>query len=84
MRLSWIFRFGFVAIALVCAALAVSASTASNTVPTSHAAKLTRTITANDIKPSACSSITMADLVIGSGTVDGRLGQRPHSGSCEQ
>lgn len=66
-----ILRLGFLATAVLCAGLAVSATTASNTVPTSHAAKLTRTITANDIKPSACSGITIADLVVGSGTITG-------------
>jgi hypothetical protein len=51
--------------------LIVTGSTASNAVPSSHAAVITQSISANSLKPSACSGISIDELVVGSGTVPG-------------
>ncbi len=42
--------------------------TASSLVPTSKAGRSTQTVTANKVKPSACSAITLAGATVGSGT----------------
>jgi Ca2+-binding RTX toxin-like protein len=44
--------------------------TASNAVPASKASRSTQTITVNDVKPSACSGITLAGITTGSGTIN--------------
>ena len=58
------------ALPVLAGAIILSAATAANSVPASHAAKMTASITANALKPAAC-TFTMADLVVGSGTVSG-------------
>jgi hypothetical protein len=68
---TWLLRVSIVAAAVLGLGLVFSAVTASNVVPTSHAWAGTQAITANTLKPSACASITIADLAIGSGTVSG-------------
>jgi Ca2+-binding RTX toxin-like protein len=42
--------------------------TASSAVPTSKAGRSTQTVTANKVKPSQCSAITLAGATAGSGT----------------
>jgi Ca2+-binding RTX toxin-like protein len=44
---------------------------AANTVPGSKAADRTSTVTAEELKPSACSAIVLSALVTGSGTING-------------
>lgn len=48
-----------------------TAMTAANSVPLSRVVDNTRTIGANDLKPSNCNGITLTSLVVGSGTVTG-------------
>jgi Ca2+-binding RTX toxin-like protein len=48
-----------------------SVLTAANSVPVSHADRVTNTIGANDLKPSTCDSITVTSLVVGSGVFSG-------------
>ena len=45
--------------------------TASTAVPASRADERTQAITANGVKPTACASITVTNVVSGSGTVNG-------------
>jgi Ca2+-binding RTX toxin-like protein len=59
---------GLVAIAIVSL---TSALTAANSVPVSHADGVTNSIGANDLKPSSCASLTLTNLVIGSGAFSG-------------
>ena len=44
--------------------------TASTVVPASKAGRSTRSITVNDLKPSACSALTLAGITAGSGTIN--------------
>jgi Ca2+-binding RTX toxin-like protein len=43
--------------------------TASSVVPTSMAGRSTRSVTANTLKPTACSTITLSGITTGSGVV---------------
>lgn len=64
-------RLGLLALIALLLGSAGSALTAANTVPATHAGVSTRSIGANDLKPSACAGITLAQLVTGSGTFTG-------------
>jgi Ca2+-binding RTX toxin-like protein len=44
--------------------------TASTVVPASKAGRSARSITVNDLKPSACSALTLAGITAGSGTIN--------------
>jgi hypothetical protein len=52
----------------------VTAIAATNTVPSSRIAQQERSIIANDLKPSACASIYLSNIVTGSGTITGTTG----------
>lgn len=56
--------------------------TASNTVPTSKAGRRLQTITVNTVKPSACSSLTLAGITTGSGTINDGSGSNLVLGSA--
>jgi large repetitive protein len=56
--------------------------TASNTVPASKAGRRLQTITVNTVKPSACSSLTLAGITTGSGTVNDGSGSNLVLGSA--
>jgi Ca2+-binding RTX toxin-like protein len=64
-RLSWL---GFLALIL---AGIVSAFAAANSVQPSGAADRTFPIAPNDLRPPQCSGITLTNLVVGSGPLDG-------------
>jgi Ca2+-binding RTX toxin-like protein len=65
------------ALALVALVLLVGiALTASSVVPTSKAGQTTRSIAANDLEPSACSSLSLNGLLVGSGTFNDN--SQPH------
>jgi Ca2+-binding RTX toxin-like protein len=49
----------------------VSALTAANSVPTTHAGISSSSIGPQDLKPAACASLTLANLVTGSGVING-------------
>ena len=61
-RIAWI--------GLVVALLFGVALTATNVVPTSRAGRSTASITANALKPAACSAISLKGITVGSGTFD--------------
>lgn len=44
---------------------------AANTVAVTHAAEIKISIGANDLKPSECASLTLSNLVTGSGAING-------------
>ena len=44
--------------------------TASSVVPASKASRRTQSVTADDLKPAACSAITLAGIATGSGTIN--------------
>ncbi len=66
-RRAWV---GLVVVATL-AATTMLGLAAANTVPGSKAADKTSTVTAEELKPSACSAIVLAALVTGSGTFGG-------------
>jgi len=51
--------------------VATTAVAAANTVPASLLDDSSRAVTANDLKPSECDGIFLANLVVGSGTING-------------
>jgi Ca2+-binding RTX toxin-like protein len=59
---------GLVAIAIVSL---TSVMTAANSVPVSHADEITNAIGVNDLKPASCASLTLTNLVTGSGVFSG-------------
>ena len=64
-------RLGFGALATVVAAALVIAFAAGNSVPASNAGTSSQPIGPNDLKPSACSALTLTSLITGSGTFSG-------------
>ncbi|MBI5838636.1 MAG: hypothetical protein HZB19_00910 [Chloroflexi bacterium] len=70
--------FGLVALILISAMTAISAA---NTVPDSNADHLSLSVSANDLKPAACSSIFLSNIVSGSGTITGTSGNDLIEGS---
>lgn len=69
-RLRW---WPFVALVFVLA-IASSAQTSANTVSSTKLELDTRTIGANDLKPTECAALTLTNLVTGSGTINGTTG----------
>ena len=57
--------------ALVIAATATTAFTAGNTVSTSNAGESAQGIGPNSVKPPACAGLTLTNLVVGDGLVQG-------------
>ena len=55
-------------------AIASSAQTSANTVAGTKLTQDSRTIGANDLKPTECAAITLTNLVTGSGTITGTPG----------
>jgi Ca2+-binding RTX toxin-like protein len=49
----------------------ISASTAANSVPATRAGISSRSIGPQDLKPDACASLTLTNLVTGSGAING-------------
>jgi Ca2+-binding RTX toxin-like protein len=49
----------------------ISASTAANSVPASRAGISSRSIGAENLKPAACASLTLTNVVTGSGVING-------------
>jgi Ca2+-binding RTX toxin-like protein len=49
----------------------ISASTAANSVPVTRAGISSRSIGPQDLKPAACASLTLTNLVTGSGAING-------------
>jgi Ca2+-binding RTX toxin-like protein len=56
---------------VVVLAVAFVAFTATNVVPATNAGRTQLAVTADALKPAACSGITLTSLVIGNGTVNG-------------
>lgn len=52
----------------------VTALAAANIVPSAHVTSQIFPVTANDLKPSACASINLTDIVSGTGTITGTSG----------
>jgi Ca2+-binding RTX toxin-like protein len=48
-----------------------SVSTAANSVPATRAGRSTRPIGAQDLKPAACASLSLTNVVTGSGAING-------------
>ena len=74
MIIRWIGRLSAMAIAGLIGISVASAFTAANTVPASRAGNPTESATAQKLKPSACSGITLTTIVTGSGTFSGTAG----------
>lgn len=68
LRLAWWVTTGLLIMILATVTLAQAAS---NTVPLSGAGTTSTDITANSLKPSACSSFSVLNIVVGSGTING-------------
>jgi Ca2+-binding RTX toxin-like protein len=64
-------RLGATGLAAIAILSLTSVMTAANSVPVSHADEITNAIGANDLKPSSCDSITVTNLVVGSGAFSG-------------
>ena len=71
MRAPRLARPGLLALALVAAAVLVTALTATNTVPATSLGRTTQPITANALKPAACAALNLTAVVVGSGTWSG-------------
>ncbi len=67
-------RLVALALALLIFLAAATAVAAANTVPGTSMGDSTRPITANDLKPSQCSAFFVANLVVGSGNLNGTNG----------
>jgi len=75
-------RFAVVgALGLLALSLVVSL-TAANTVPASRAGDSSRAAGPNDLKPSACSAITLTATVTGSGAINGSVAAELVTGSA--
>jgi len=70
MRGRWLPSLGLVLLAMVLAGT-MAAFAAANTVPQTRLDQVNSDITANALKPSACASINLANIVTGSGTLNG-------------
>jgi Ca2+-binding RTX toxin-like protein len=69
-------------VSLAAVAVAVGAFTATNTVPSSRVGQQQITITANALKPAACSALNLTNLVVGTnGTAANDLILGPSTGS---
>jgi Ca2+-binding RTX toxin-like protein len=66
-------RFGVAGLVLL-VLVAGGAFTASSSVPSTHASKRISAIGANDLKPSACSGITVTNKIVAAGDADGSSG----------
>ena len=64
---------------VVCLSVVV---TASSIVPASKASRSTQSVDANDLKPAACSAITLAGITTGSGTINDGSGSNLVLGSA--
>ena len=72
-RGAWLRLSALLGLALLIAG-AVAAYAATNTVPSTRLDLDNLNITANDLKPSACASLNLSNIVSGSGTLNGSNG----------
>jgi Ca2+-binding RTX toxin-like protein len=64
-------RLSAIGILLLVLVSLASASTAANSVPATRAGSSSRSIGAQDLKPAACASLTLTNVVTGSGSISG-------------
>ena len=67
-------RLVFLLLAVLIFLAAATAVAAANTVPGTALGNSSRAVTLNDLKPSQCSGIFIARLIVGSGTITGTDG----------
>jgi len=67
-------RLAFVLLAVLIFVAAATAVAAANTVPATRLGDSTRAATPNDKKPSQCNAFFVANLIVGSGTINGTNG----------
>ena len=72
---------GLAALAAFAVASAFPALTANNPVPVTWASQRTSSISADNLKPSSCASITLTAKVSGSGTINGGAASELITGS---
>lgn len=66
-----IMTFGLLALILISVVTAIAAT---NTVPSTRLDNETKLITSNDLKPSSCASLDLRNIISGSGTITGTVG----------
>ena len=66
-----ILAFGLITLILVSSVTAVAAT---NTVPATRVTDQIRSVGVNDLKPSACAALSLTNLIIGAGTINGTNG----------
>jgi Ca2+-binding RTX toxin-like protein len=67
-------RLAAVLAVVLIAAVATVGLLASNSLPASQLGQSVRAVTANDLKPGDCASVSVTNVVTGGGTVDGSSG----------
>jgi Ca2+-binding RTX toxin-like protein len=66
-----IFLFGFFGLTIIVMGAVITAVTATNIVPGSNLDDQQISLSANDLKPAACNSLNLINVIIGSGNFQG-------------